>query len=84
MIYTYKYKLVITSMELAIDIVQICFSVLLILAVLLQHSNAGLGATFGGSGSIQTAKRGIDKVLFNATIALAILFFATALLQFVV
>ena len=42
--------------------------------------NAGAGGTFGGSdgSGIQYTRRGVEKVLFNATITVAILFVLAA------
>lgn len=60
--------------------IQVILSVLLIVLVLLQKSEAGLGASFGGSGSSAFhTKRGPEKFLFIATIILGILFTITAL-----
>jgi len=60
--------------------IQIVLSVLLVVAILLQQSEAGLGAAFGGSGDGGTyrTRRGFEKILFNATIAIAILFALSA------
>lgn len=57
---------------------------LLVTAILLQQKGAGLGSAFGGTGGVYTTRRGIDRVLFNITIALSIIFFAIALLKLVV
>jgi len=65
-------------------IAQMVLAVLLIVAVLLQQKGAGLGAAFGGSGSIHTTRRGVDKVLFQATVVLAVLFFGVAIAILVV
>lgn len=54
-------------------IVQAVLSVLIITSVLLQSQSGGIGPTFGGGGSYHT-KRGLEKVLFNATIVLIVLF----------
>ncbi|MBI2990290.1 MAG: preprotein translocase subunit SecG [Candidatus Magasanikbacteria bacterium] len=62
-----------------ISILQIILAALLILVVLLQQKGSGLGAAFGGSNTVYTTKRGVDKVLFQSTIVISILFFATAL-----
>ncbi len=62
-------------------IIQVVLAVLLMAAVLLQQRGAGLGAGFGGSGTVFTTKRGVDKVLFQATIVISILFFAVALIS---
>ena len=66
-------------MQTTLNIIQIIVSVLLITVILLQQKGVGLGAAFGGSSNIYSTKRGVDKVLYRATILLAILFFATAL-----
>lgn len=61
--------------------VQIALSVLLMVAILLQRTGASLGGAFGAdnfSTGFHT-RRGFEKVLFNATIILAILFALSAL-----
>ncbi|HBF67126.1 MAG TPA: preprotein translocase subunit SecG [Candidatus Magasanikbacteria bacterium] len=63
-----------------LETAQIILSVLLIAAVLLQQKGVGLGGAFGGSSNIYSAKRGLDKMLFRATIVLSILFLADSLL----
>ncbi len=64
-----------------LDIIQIILAVLLITAILLQNRGAGLGATFGGEGNIYRTKRGAEKFIFIATIVLAVIFLATALIN---
>ncbi len=60
--------------------VQVTSSILLVFSILLQNKSSGLSATFGGGGSnAYSSKRGIDKLLANATILFAILFFGSAL-----
>jgi len=64
-----------------IPYVQIVLSVLLILGVLLQQSEAGLGGAFGGGDGFSSGhhtKRGAEKVLFMATIVVAVLFAVTS------
>lgn len=68
-------------MKIILSVVQIIISVLLISAVLLQQRGTGLSATFGGEGNIYRTKRGLEKVIFIATIVLAILFFGMAILN---
>ncbi|MCF7836675.1 preprotein translocase subunit SecG [Candidatus Gracilibacteria bacterium] len=58
---------------------QIGSSLLLALSILLQAKSAGLSATFGGGGNSYSSKRGVDKLLANATILFAILFFGSAI-----
>ena len=60
-------------------IAQLVFAILLMVCVLLQQKGAGLGAAFGGSSTIYTTRRGVDKVLFQATIVVAVLFFAVSI-----
>ncbi len=62
--------------------IQMLLSVLLIAAVLLQQSSAGLGGAFGESNNFGTGyhtRRGFEKFLFNGTIILSILFALSAL-----
>ena len=60
-----------------LSIAQIVISLLLTGAILLQQRGSGLGGgAFGGSGGgmLYSSRRGIERVLFWATIALALLF----------
>jgi len=66
--------------ELYLDIALIITSIALILSVILQSKGAGLGGLTGAdSGSIFTARRGVEKTLFNITIILSVLFFGLAI-----
>jgi preprotein translocase subunit SecG len=61
--------------------VQIVLSVLLILGVLLQQSDAGAGAAFGGGDGFSSGhhtKRGAEKTIFISTIVIAVLFAITS------
>lgn len=60
--------------------IQIALSVLLVTSILLQQRGSGLGAAFGGSSDVFRTKRGVEKILHYATIALAVLFFGNAIL----
>ena len=63
-----------------IYIALIIISVLLILSVILQSKGADLGGLTGAdTGSIFTARRGIERTLFWVTIILSSLFFALVL-----
>ncbi len=68
-------------MRTAVSVIQIVISVLLVGAILLQQRGTGLSAAFGGEGNVYRTKRGLEKVIFAATIVLAVLFFATALVS---
>lgn len=64
---------------------QIIISVALIGLILLQAKGMGLGnsAIFGGSGQFYSSKRGVEKIVFNATVALAVLFGVVSVLLLV-
>ena len=53
---------------------QIVLSVLVVAGILLQQKGSGLGSAMGGSGIEYSTKRGAEKIIFRATIVLAILF----------
>jgi preprotein translocase subunit SecG len=62
-------------------IVQIFVSVVLIGVLLLQARGSGFSATFNSDSSIYRTRRGVEKTLFNITIALAILFVVVSILS---
>lgn len=64
-----------------LPIIHIVLSVLLIGAILLQRSEAGLGSAFGADGFSAgfQERRGLEKTLFYATIAIGILFAISAI-----
>ena len=60
---------------------QVVLAVIVIVVVLLQVRNAGVGSALGGSdSSFFASRRGIDRVLFNFTIGISILFFFVSVL----
>ena len=63
---------------MALNIAQIIISVLLIATILLQQRGSGLSSAFGGGGDVYYQKRGVEKILFRTSIALAALFLITA------
>ena len=69
-------------MELLISIVHVLISLGLIILILLQTSEGGLGSAFGG-GMVFHTKRGVEKVMMYATVILAFLFTATSVLNVV-
>ncbi|HSO27888.1 MAG TPA: preprotein translocase subunit SecG [Anaerolineales bacterium] len=67
-------------MELYLNIALIITSIALIASVILQSKGAGLGGLTGtDTGGIFTARRGIEKTLFRATIILSVIFFSLAI-----
>lgn len=71
-------------MKNALTIAQIVVSVLLVTAILLQSRGTGLGAAFGGDGNVYRTKRGVEKILFRATIVLAVLFVGISIAAIVI
>lgn len=63
------------------NIIQIVLSTILVVIILLQQKGAGLGGVFGGSSNVYSTKRGVDKILFYATIVISLLFFGFSLLR---
>lgn len=49
-------------------------AILLIIVILMQETSSGLSSTFGGGGAVYTSKRGVERVLFRATVLLAVIF----------
>lgn len=57
-----------------LNIAQIVVSIVLILALLLQVRGGGLGGIFGNPETVFRTRRGLEKTLFQVTIALIVLF----------
>lgn len=68
-------------METYLNIALIIISVLLIVSVIMQSKGAGLGGLTGAdSGSVFTARRGVERTLFRITIVLSTVFFLLVLI----
>jgi len=63
-----------------LSVAQILLSIALILAVLFQVRGGGLGGIFGQPTSVFRTKRGVEKTLFQLTIALVVLFIIVSIL----
>ena len=61
-------------------IFQIIVSILLITLILLQAKGTGLGSAFGGGGASFHSKRGMEMVIFRATLVIATLFIAISII----
>jgi len=57
--------------------------VLLVILILIQTRGASLGAGLGGSGEINTVRRGSDKTLHQLTIILVFIFAASIIITIV-
>jgi preprotein translocase subunit SecG len=62
------------------NIITIVSASLMVLLILLQNRGASLGAGFGGSGELHTARRGIDKTIHQITIFTAVVFVLSIIL----
>jgi preprotein translocase subunit SecG len=63
-----------------LSIAQIVLSAALVMVVLLQVRGGGLGGIFGQADTVYRTKRGVEKTLFQLTIALVVLFIIIAML----
>ncbi len=70
-------------MDHIFQIITIVSAALMTLLILLQTRGASLGAGFGGSGELFTARRGVDKTMHQVTIILAVLFVGSLVLGIV-
>ena len=61
-------------MQTPLNIIQIVLSVALVLVILLQVRGGGLGGIFGQADSVFRTRRGIERTLFQVTVALVVLF----------
>jgi preprotein translocase subunit SecG len=65
-----------------ISLAQIIISIALVVVIVLQSRNSGgLGGIFGGDNTMFRTRRGVEKVLFNFTIVLAVAFVVISLLS---
>ena len=67
-------------MQTTLNVLQISVAILLLLAVLLQNRGAGLSGAFGPQAGVFRTRRGLERILFRMTIALAVVFLVVSLL----
>jgi preprotein translocase subunit SecG len=70
-------------METYLHIAQIIVAVALIMVSLLQVKGGGLGGIFGQADTVYRTKRGVEKTLFQLTIALVIIFIVLSVISFI-
>jgi len=63
------------------NVAQIIVAVVLIAVILLQVRGGGLGGIFGQPDSTFRTRRGVEKALFQFTIALVVIFVALSILS---
>jgi preprotein translocase subunit SecG len=64
-----------------LNVIEMVTSVLLVTLILLQSKGSGLGSTFGQEGSVFRTRRGAEKVIFQLTIIVAIVFCLLSLIS---
>ncbi|HOY46505.1 MAG TPA: preprotein translocase subunit SecG [Candidatus Dojkabacteria bacterium] len=63
-----------------LNVSQIILSIILVVVILLQQQGSGLGSMFGNvGGESYRSKRGAEKLFYNATIILIVLFIVNGL-----
>ena len=73
------------TVGLLLPYLQVALSILLVGGILLQQRGAGLGGAFGGGdGFGYSSRRGAEKILFQGTVVIAILFAFSTLLALVI
>lgn len=67
---------------MTIAIIQIILSLLIVILILLQERSSGMSGLLGGDGGgFYQARRGMEKAIFYATIALSVIFVILAVYQ---
>lgn len=64
-----------------LNIIQVLISITLIGVILLQVKGQGMGNVFGGASSGYRTRRGLERTLFQATIALIVIFVLISILS---
>ena len=67
-------------MEAIMNLVQIVVAIILIIVVLLQVRGQG-GGLFGSAESSYRTRRGLEKVLFQFTVVLAVIFITASIIS---
>lgn len=67
-------------MHTALLIAQAILAIFLMVLILFQSKGAGLGSIFGGTESVFTTRRGIERTLFNFTIGASAAFLIVSLI----
>ncbi len=62
------------------SVLQIVLSVILVIFILMQAQGSGLGTTWNGGGETYHTRRGLEKVIFYATIVGIALFAIVSIL----
>jgi preprotein translocase subunit SecG len=67
-------------MQNYLNVAQIVLTVALILVILFQVRGGGLGGIFGQPGTVYRTRRGVERILFQLTIVLVVVFVVISVL----
>ena len=67
-----------------ITIIQIIVAVLLSVSIILQNRGSDAGMAYGGGAQTYRSKKGLERLLFYATIVLAVIFASISILSVVI
>jgi len=67
-----------------ISYAQIASSVIVIILIALQQRGTALGSAFGGGGEFYSSRRGIQKNIYYATIAMVALFIVLSVVSLII
>jgi len=67
------------TLKEVLSVIQIILAVALIMVILLQVKGGGLGGIFGQADTVFRTRRGLEKRLFQITVALIVLFVILAI-----
>jgi preprotein translocase subunit SecG len=62
-------------------ILNIIFSVLIVIFILIQGRGAGLGSAWGGGGEMFQTRRGMEKIILWLTTVFIVIFLAVSLIN---
>lgn len=65
----------------ALNVIQIVLSIVLILLILVQSKGQGFSGTFSSDSAIFRTRRGLEKTVFQLTIAIALIFLFISILS---
>jgi len=72
-------------LDFALDVAQIAVALLLMVVILTQTKGSGFSGAFGGdTTSIYRTRRGIEKTLFNFTIAVGVAFLVLSIIATII
>lgn len=66
-------------MTTALEVIQLGSAIVLVVVILLQHRGTGIGGAFGGEDLSYRSRRGVEKLLFRATILFSAVFLVASI-----